>query len=85
MLDPGSDVTDLWKQYDWNLTTQFVYFKATKQTNLNYEISLFYFTKKYLKYLPKALNICYNINGFGKNNVFLSKMMKNHIKYEQMS
>ncbi len=30
MLDPGSDVTDLWKQYDWNLTTQFVYFKATK-------------------------------------------------------
>lgn len=30
MLDPGSDATDLWKQYDWNLTTQFVYFKATK-------------------------------------------------------
>ena len=30
MLDPGSEATDMWKQYDWNLTTQFVYFKATK-------------------------------------------------------
>ena len=29
MLDPGSDATDMWSQYDWNLTTQFVYFKAT--------------------------------------------------------
>ena len=28
MLDPGSYATDMWKQYDWNLTTQFVYFKA---------------------------------------------------------
>ena len=30
MLDPGSEATDMWKQYDWNKTTQFVYFKATK-------------------------------------------------------
>ncbi|MBR2784700.1 MAG: hypothetical protein IKD74_01760 [Clostridia bacterium] len=30
MLDPGSEATDMWAQYDWNLTTQFVYFKATK-------------------------------------------------------
>ena len=30
MLDPGSESTDMWKQYDWNKTTQFVYFKATK-------------------------------------------------------
>ena len=30
MLDPGSDATDMWKQYNWNKTTQFVYFKATK-------------------------------------------------------
>ena len=30
MLDPGSYETDMWKQYDWNLTTQFVYFKANK-------------------------------------------------------
>ena len=30
MLDPGSEATDMWQQYDWNLTTQFVYFKATK-------------------------------------------------------
>ena len=29
MLDPGSEATDMWSQYDWNLTTQFVYFKAT--------------------------------------------------------
>ena len=29
MLDPGSEATDMWNQYDWNLTTQFVYFKAT--------------------------------------------------------
>lgn len=28
MLDPGSYATDMWQQYDWNLTTQFVYFKA---------------------------------------------------------
>lgn len=28
MLDPGSEETDMWKKYDWNLTTQFVYFKA---------------------------------------------------------
>lgn len=27
MIDPGSDSTDLWKTYDWNSTTQFVYFK----------------------------------------------------------
>ena len=29
MIDPGSDATDMWKTYDWNLTTQFVYFKIT--------------------------------------------------------
>lgn len=28
MLDPGSYAIDMWQQYDWNLTTQFVYFKA---------------------------------------------------------
>lgn len=28
MLDPGSDATDMWNEYDWNNTTQFVYFKA---------------------------------------------------------
>ena len=28
MLDPGSDATNMWRQYDWNKTTQFVYFKA---------------------------------------------------------
>lgn len=30
MLDSGSEATDMWNQYDWNLTTQFVYFKAVK-------------------------------------------------------
>lgn len=30
MLDPGSDSTDMWKQYNWNLTTQFVYFRVNK-------------------------------------------------------
>ena len=30
MLDPGSEATDMWNQYDWNLTTQFVYFKVNK-------------------------------------------------------
>lgn len=29
MLDPGSDFTDMWKRYDWNKTTQFVYFKVS--------------------------------------------------------
>ena len=28
MLDPASDETDMWKKYDWNNTTQFVYFKV---------------------------------------------------------
>ena len=28
MLDPGSNETNMWKKYDWNLTTQFVYFKT---------------------------------------------------------
>ena len=28
MLDPGSYATDMWQQYDWNLTTQFVYFRV---------------------------------------------------------
>ena len=28
MLDPSSDETDMWKKYDWNNTTQFVYFKV---------------------------------------------------------
>ncbi len=26
--DPGSKSTDMWKEYNWNNTTQFVYFKA---------------------------------------------------------
>jgi len=30
MLDPGSEASDMWQQYDWNKTTQFVYFKAAK-------------------------------------------------------
>ena len=30
MLDPGSNAVDMWEQYDWNKTTQFVYFKAIK-------------------------------------------------------
>lgn len=30
MLDPGSNSTDMWKQYDWNLTTQFVCFKVER-------------------------------------------------------
>ncbi len=30
MLDPGSNATDMWNEYDWNKTTQFVYFKAEK-------------------------------------------------------
>ncbi len=28
MLDPGSSATDVWNQYDWNKTSQFVYFKV---------------------------------------------------------
>ena len=30
MLDPDTYEIDMWKQYDYNKTTQFVYFKATK-------------------------------------------------------
>lgn len=30
MIDPGSDSIDMWKTYDWNLTTQFVYFKVVQ-------------------------------------------------------
>lgn len=30
MSDPGSNSTDMWKEYNWNNTTQFVYFKASK-------------------------------------------------------
>lgn len=30
MLNPGSNATDMWQQYDWNNTTQFVYFKVKK-------------------------------------------------------
>ena len=30
MSDPGSKSTNLWQEYDWNNTTQFVYFKAEK-------------------------------------------------------
>lgn len=30
MSDPGSKATNLWAEYDWNNTTQFVYFKAEK-------------------------------------------------------
>lgn len=29
MLDPGSNATDMWSQYDWNNTSQFIYFKAS--------------------------------------------------------
>ena len=28
MLDPASTATDVWSEYDWNKTSQFVYFKA---------------------------------------------------------
>lgn len=28
MLDPGSNATDMWSEYDWNKTSQFVYFRA---------------------------------------------------------
>lgn len=28
MLDPGSNATDMWNAYDWNKTSQFVYFKT---------------------------------------------------------
>lgn len=31
MLDPSTEAKDMWQQYDWNNTTQFVYFKATKE------------------------------------------------------
>ncbi len=31
MLDPDTYEIDMWKQYDFNKTTQFVYFKATKK------------------------------------------------------
>ena len=30
MLDPASTATDVWSQYDWNKTSQFVYFKVKK-------------------------------------------------------
>ena len=30
MLDPDTYEVDMWKQYDFNKTTQFVYFKLTK-------------------------------------------------------
>ena len=30
MLDPGSNATNMWDEYDWNKTSQFVYFKAEK-------------------------------------------------------
>lgn len=29
MLDPGSNAIDMWSQYDWNNTSQFIYFKAS--------------------------------------------------------
>lgn len=28
MLDPGSNATDMWSEYDWSKTSQFVFFKA---------------------------------------------------------
>lgn len=28
MLDPGSNAIDMWSQYDWNNTSQFIYFKG---------------------------------------------------------
>ena len=30
MVDPDTDAIDMWQQYDWNNTTQFIYFKVTK-------------------------------------------------------
>lgn len=30
MSDPGSKSIDMWKEYNWNSTTQFIYFKAEK-------------------------------------------------------
>lgn len=30
MLDPGSNSTDVWEKYDWNNTSQFVYFKVER-------------------------------------------------------
>ena len=30
MLDPSSKETNMWNKYDWNKTSQFIYFKATK-------------------------------------------------------
>lgn len=30
MSDPASKSTDMWKEYNWNSTTQFIYFKAEK-------------------------------------------------------
>ena len=29
MLDPGSNETDMWREYDWNNTSQFIYFKVS--------------------------------------------------------
>ena len=29
MLDPSSRETNMWNKYDWNKTSQFIYFKAT--------------------------------------------------------
>ena len=31
MLDSGSNETNMWDEYDWNKTTQFVYFKVSKK------------------------------------------------------
>lgn len=28
MLDPASNATSMWDKYDWNKTSQFVYFKV---------------------------------------------------------
>ena len=33
MLDPGSEAVDMWNQYDYINTTQFVYFKVNKYLN----------------------------------------------------
>ena len=33
MLDPGSEAVDMWNQYGYINTTQFVYFKVNKHLN----------------------------------------------------
>lgn len=30
MIDPGTDYTNMWEKYNWENTSQFVYFKVDK-------------------------------------------------------